>query len=202
MAHPPQGSSTPRSPELHGSWLAWIRTRLAAGMDRLFEIRWIWSLLFLLALTPLMTGPGLGPVLPLPQIGTVAPDDVIAPRTLEFIDEVATRDVREAASASVLPVYEADGRALTDATLTVRRLFEDGRGPAGSAGPPRGGAARRASGRRAIQESSETQAPPEALAYLEEAGFDEAIEARIDRVLAEVFRHRIVGSRTILRQRP
>jgi len=167
-------------------------------MDRLFEIRWIWSLLFLLALTPLMTGPGLGPILPLPQIGTVAPDDVIAPRTLEFIDEVATRDVREAASASVLPVYEADGRALTDATLTVRRLFEEGRGPAGSAGSPRGGAARRAGGRRAIRESSETQAPPEALAYLEEAGFDEAIEARIDRVLAEVFRHRIVGSRTIL----
>ncbi len=177
MAHLPSslmGSS--RQPGPAGAIAARIRGRLLDAMERLFDVRWVWSLVFLVSLAPLMAGPSRGPSLPVPAVGSVVSMDVIAPRTLEFVDAAATRDVREAARDAVLPVYEVDGRALNDALATSRRLFETGR---------RGKAA-------------DVGAPRETIVYLKEARFDGVIEARLEQVLGEVFRHHIVGSRAFM----
>src|SRR6266705_2821091 len=101
--HPPMSPATLRPPGFRAVWLGTLQAKTAAGIERLLGVRWFWSLIFLAALTPLMVGPGIGPALPVPDVGSTAATDVLAPVAVEFIDQAATRDVREAASATVLP---------------------------------------------------------------------------------------------------
>ncbi len=186
-----------RSPELHAGRLAWIRTRLASAMGRLFEIRSAWGLLFILCLAPLMAGPAIGPELPAPPVGTIVLDDIIAPATLEFVDQASTSEVREAARAAVLPVHDFDSRAHQEAAATVHRLFEEGRRALPGQGRGRFGAAGPESA-RAVGRRIDVPAPRETLAYLVDSGFDGAIEDRLDRALAAAYERRIIGSRSTL----
>src|SRR5712692_5989462 len=197
--HSPTRPAALRPPGFRAGWLGTVQAKTAAAIERLFGVRWVWSLIFLAALAPLMVGPGTGPALPVPDVGSMATTDVLAPAAVEFVDQAATRDVREVASATVLPIFDYDSRALNQATAAVHRIFEAGRRGLELAARqhPDGPESKRGPG-HALRDDLEVQAPPETLAYLAEARFDPAIEARLDRALGEVFRHHVGGGKSIL----
>jgi putative nucleotidyltransferase with HDIG domain len=179
------------------SFLGRLQGRLSDWLERFFAVRWIWAVLFLVFLAPLMLPPGGGPVLPVPEVGSVVPDDVLAPTGLEFSDDAATREVREAARNAVLPVYDLDSRVAAGAAETIERLFAEGR-RAEAAGSGAKGPRAPSEVVRSLRETSGVRAPQPAIAYLAVARFDPEVEARAQNVLREVYRRRIVGSRTLL----
>ncbi|MFQ5878117.1 MAG: HD family phosphohydrolase [Acidobacteriota bacterium] len=176
-----------------------FRTRLADRLERLFEIKAIWSALFLLTLTPLLMVPRIGPALPRLEAGSVAPEDVIAPVSLEFADDAATEEVRSAARDLTPPVYNFDSLARSEAISAVRRTFALGRQAledvAAAGAEP---AFVRSEVLRALRQNEEIPASPEALEYLVLKGFDPEIEERLVAALRAPFLHRIVGSKTFL----
>jgi cyclic-di-AMP phosphodiesterase PgpH len=186
------------------TWLRGLRDRIIAlrkGLSdrtqRLLEIRWVWSLIFLVALTPLILVPRIGAPLPTLAPGSLVPEDIIAPATREFVDDAATREVREAAGDAILPVYDLDTRSLQDALDATRLSFQDGRAVLAALARP-GSSPSQRDRVRALKAAPEVRLPASSLDYLARAGFDPAIEERIERALREVFRHRIVGSRALL----
>jgi cyclic-di-AMP phosphodiesterase PgpH len=162
-------------------------------MERLFETRSVWSLVFVACLAPLMAGPGISQPLQVPPVGAAVSTDIIAPSTLEMIDQAATGDLRAAAAAAVLPVFDLNTGALKDALSTVHRLFDEGRRAYGA--PPGRGTIPGGSG-HGLKEGMEVQAPRETLAYLSADGFSREVEERLARVLETVFARRIVGGRS------
>jgi cyclic-di-AMP phosphodiesterase PgpH len=199
MATPPGERPPHRPPGRRRLRLAAIRARLADAMEGLFESKALWIVLFLGALTPLVSGTRIGapPVLP---PGSVVPDDIIAPTTFEFVDREATRELREAASAAVGPVYDLDVRALGEAIGTVRRLFQSWRRAVHPAVQQGGGTppATQEDLIRRLGEVSDLPASRDLFAYLVSTDLAPAVEERLVGVLREVFRYRIVGSKTLL----
>lgn len=57
------------------------------------------------------------------SIGQVSPEDIISPRTLEFIDVERTEQLREQAVREVRPVYELDTTVELEATNSITRFF-------------------------------------------------------------------------------
>lgn len=91
----------------------------------------------LAALAVLLTAVGWLPPPPVPvalRPGMVSPQDVVAPRTVEFVDHERTEALREELTRAVPPVYrpvpdaleqaERQARALVDAVLAVRAQRE------------------------------------------------------------------------------
>lgn len=179
--------------------LAAVRRSSAHNVQQLYELKWVWSLLFLLVLAPLVVGPRIGPALPLPRAGTVAPDDIVAPASREFEDDQATEELRQSARDAVAPVLQLDTQALARAGLTVERLFADAARLDLSGDPADGGALPSVKERvRLFAESSEIDAPQQSVTYLVSQRFDSAIADRLQTALAQVYRHRVIGSRTLL----
>jgi hypothetical protein len=180
-------------------WLASVRARVGDAAEGLLASTPVWSALFLLALTPLMIGPRIGPALPSLETGSLAPDDVAAPATREFADAAATLEVRDAARNAILPVHDLDGQVAADAVSNVRTSFAEWRRARDAARHrPGGEPAARSELVRALREVSAVSAPEELIAYLVRVDFDPAVEERVVRVLREVYRHRVVGSRALL----
>src|SRR5436309_6362509 len=100
--------------------LASLRARAHDASERLFSSRVPWILLFFVIVAPLTLGPRLAPEPPSLSIGSVAPSDIAAVETREFIDETATQEAREAARQAVRPIYDVDSRALEDAGGSLR----------------------------------------------------------------------------------
>jgi cyclic-di-AMP phosphodiesterase PgpH len=195
MGTPPSDPPAPRAAARRSSLLASLRIHLASATEKLLANRSVWSLIFVACLVPLMAGPGPGPALPVPAVGATVSADIIAPSTLEMVDQPATSDLRAAAAAAVLPVYDLNPGALKDSLSTVHRLFEQGRRMDAATGPMAQGAlpGRSAQGPK---ERMEIQVPRETLTYLSAGRFSPDIEDRLVRVLQAVFAHRIVGSRS------
>ena len=178
--------------------LAALRARITDAMEGVVSSRVLWSLLFLLALVPLMAAPRIGPALPALSPGSVVPEDIVAPATLEYVDDAATGEVRAAATAAVLPVFDLDTRALGDAIGMIHRSFQEWRRVREAALRRSGVPASRAELMTALKEISGLAVPPEGMAYLVRAGFDSAVEERLCTALREVFQHRVVGSKAFL----
>lgn len=182
-----------------GALIAALRARASDTLEGLFTSRVLWSLLFLVLLVPLMVAPRIGPALPALPVGTVVPEDVMAPVTLEYVDDAATGEVRSAASSAILPVFDLDTRVLGEAIGTIHRSFQEWRRICDAAQRLHGRTARpRADLIRALREVSGIAAPPESLSYLARVDFAPAVEERLGRVLREVFQHRVVGSKAFL----
>ncbi|MBI4169943.1 MAG: hypothetical protein HY510_08405, partial [Acidobacteria bacterium] len=175
--------------------LAAIRSRAAGVMERLLASRVAWVGLYFAVVTPLLLGTRLGPAPPLPAVGSAAVVDVIAPETREFVDEAATRAVREAARAAVHPVYTFDGRAAAAAVDALSASFREWRRARESAGP--GARGRRAMLSRLGQVST-IPVSAGTLAYLLEIDFDPRVEERLAGVLRDILRQRLVGSKALL----
>jgi putative nucleotidyltransferase with HDIG domain len=192
----PTVSRRPRS--IRGR-LSTLRTRLGDVVTRSFEIKAIWSALFLIVLSLLLVGPYIGPELPKLDAGAVVSDDIIAPVSLEFVDDAATREVREAARAAAPAVYDFDSLALNEAISVVRRIFTLGREALDEARQRRGDAPpSRADMRTLLAHSEDIPMSPEGLAYIGEHGFAVEIEERLVAALRAAFVQRIVGSKTLL----
>ncbi|OLC56487.1 MAG: hypothetical protein AUH92_00200 [Acidobacteria bacterium 13_1_40CM_4_69_4] len=170
-----------------------LQARAHDAVERLFASRVPWILLFFLALIPLAVGPRLAPEPPALPAGSVAPSDVVAAETREFIDEAATHEVRETARQSVHPIYDFDSGALEDAAVSVRSTIESWR--ASSAPASRGRAPARVDG---VRSSAAAPQARRALSFLATVSFDPAVEDHLVRALQSAYRHRIVGSRVLL----
>ena len=175
-----------------------LRGRVADRMERLFEVKWAWSLLFLVVLGALVVEPRIGAHLPVLPAGSVASDDIVSPASVELEDEVATQELRLAARNSVPPVYEFDSGSAEQAVATIRRLFEEGRGLIAEEFQQRGASAAAPDHDWILAGLSDYPAPEPSIVFLIEAGFDAAIEARLGHALRQTLRHRVVGSRAIL----
>lgn len=57
-------------------------------------------------------------------VGQVAPEDIISPRTLEFVDTERTEQLREQAVREVRPVYELDVTVELESTNNIMRFFD------------------------------------------------------------------------------
>ncbi len=57
------------------------------------------------------------------KVGDVAPETLVAPRTLTFQDDVATEELRRQASERVEPVYRSNPSVLVEVSGEVRALF-------------------------------------------------------------------------------
>src|SRR5213593_4207541 len=180
MPTPPGGRPAHRLPDSRMRRLAAVRASVIDAMERLFESKALWIVLFFGALTPLMSGTRMGPPPAIPP-GSVAPDDIIAPATFEFVDDEATREVREAAGAAVGPVYDFDVRALGEAIGTVRKSFQEWRRVRDAAGERRGGAppVTQADLIRRLGEVSELPASSDMLAYLASIDLDPGVEEHL-----------------------
>jgi putative nucleotidyltransferase with HDIG domain len=179
--------------------VAALRRSLAGHVQQIYGMKWLWSLLFLAVLAPLVVGPRIGPALPLPRPGSVAADDIVAPAGREFEDDQATEELRQAAREAVPPVLQLDTLALARAQETVDRLFAEAArlGLAGEI-PDRAAGASPMERARQFVESSGIDAPQASISHLLEKRFDDAIRNRLQAALAEIYRHRVIGSRTLL----
>lgn len=179
--------------------LSTVRKDVARKVQQLYEVKWVWSLLFLVVLAPLVVGPRIGPALPLPHPGTVAPDDIVAPASREFEDDQATDELRRAARDAVPPVLQLDVQALARAGHTIDRLFAEAARLNLTGDPADAAAQPPVKDRvRLFVESSDFVAPEQSIAYLVKHRFDSAIADRLRDALAAVYRHRVIGSRTLL----
>jgi hypothetical protein len=170
-----------------------LQTALRDRVEGLYDSRLVWVGLYFAVLVPLLLTPHLRTPGPLPAAGEVARADVVAPETLEYVDEEATRALREAARAAVLPVYELDTRAAARAVDAVRGGFEAWRRARGAA-PGSSPAARLAR----LRQASELPVSNATLRYLEEQGFDARIEERLAGTLREVLGRRVVAGMALL----
>jgi putative nucleotidyltransferase with HDIG domain len=68
-------------------------------------------------------------------VGTVAPEDVIAPENLRVEDTERTTRERLQAMAAVRPVYDFNPLAVKEASSLINQVFETGRGSASSTDP-------------------------------------------------------------------
>ena len=57
-------------------------------------------------------------------VGQVAPEDIISPRTMEFIDAERTEQLRDQAVKEVKPVYEFDTTVELKAISDIARFFD------------------------------------------------------------------------------
>ena len=112
--------------------MARARAGLRTALEAVYESRAAWVALFLVCTTPLVLGRQLRQEPPLLPAGSIAPDDIVAPETREFVDDAATKEVRDAARGVVPPVYDLDSQALADAVSSARRAFETWRGGGGA----------------------------------------------------------------------
>ena len=199
MHQEPDRSALRRTRGLVGRRLAALRAGASEAVERLLDSRLVWCLLYLIVLAPLVIAPRLTGVLPTLAAGTVVAEDVVAPGTREFADDAATREVRQAARRSVLPIYDHDPGAMDEAAATVRRSFDEWRRVRDDLqARRRGEPVPRAELIRALKESPSIVTPEAMIAYLAAVGFDAAVEDRLLRALREVFRHRVVGGKTLL----
>ncbi len=199
MAGEPERSPVSRKPRTVRGRIMAAWTGLADEFDRLFDIKAVWSVLFLSVLTLLLLGPYIGSELPHLEAGAVVQEDIIAPVSLEFVDDAATREVREAARAAMPPVYDFDTLALSEAITAVRTTFARGRQALEEERKRRPDATLSKAELRSILKPGEgVPAPAEAIAYLGERRFDAEIEERLVAALRAAFVHRIVGSKSLL----
>jgi hypothetical protein len=56
-------------------------------------------------------------------VGQPSNQDVRAPRTVQYVDEIATNSLRDAAAARVIPVYSTDRYAQADADQAVQDIY-------------------------------------------------------------------------------
>jgi len=59
------------------------------------------------------------------EVGQVAKNDIVAPKTVEYIDEEQTQALRKEAANSVSKVYEEDVGILTEVKVDVRKFFDN-----------------------------------------------------------------------------
>jgi putative nucleotidyltransferase with HDIG domain len=95
--------------------------------DRTFlENPWLFLVLAAIIIALILTSlPSRG--LSTPELGTVAPADVVAPFDLIIEDADATEQRKDEAAASVLPVYTYDPNVSANTEEKIRRLFAQGR---------------------------------------------------------------------------
>jgi hypothetical protein len=168
------------------------RDRLHEFLERLYDSRAAWVALFLLVTTPLVVARHLQPDPPVLASGSVVPADIVAPETREFVDDIATSEVRQAARAAVRPLYELDGSAATDAAASVQKTIDAWRGARQDPDAGRGAAAGTG------EERPPSPAARRARDYLASVDFDPRAEDSLLRALRGVYQRRIVGSLTLL----
>jgi len=172
MAESPVSPRKVHGPGRRPGRLMALRSRLATNLERLFEVRWVWSVLFLASLAPWVLAPRIGSSLAVPAVGSVVTEDLLAPATVEFVDRSATHDVQEAARSAVAPVYDRNGALLDEALSTIRRAFDERARDPGPSGVPK-----------------------TTLDFLIRARYDPAIESRLLHTLTTVFAREIAGNR-------
>src|SRR2546422_11311640 len=91
------------------------RAGLHSALEAVYDSRAAWVALFLVSMTPLVLSRQLRQDAPVLPAGSIAPADIVAPETREFVDDAATKEVRDAARGMVPPVYDPDNQALADA---------------------------------------------------------------------------------------
>lgn len=165
------------------------RARLVRFKESLYDSRAAWVVLFLVCATPLVLVRRLEPEPPVLAPGAIASDDVVAPESREFVDDDATREVREAARAAVRPIFDLDDRAASDVIPSVQATFAAWRGPQAGRAPSGGGQAEEPVGSPAARRARD---------YLVSRGFDKGVESRFLEALRSAYQHRIVGSLTLM----
>lgn len=167
-------------------------------MDRLFEIKAVWMFLFLLVLTLLLLGPHIGPDLPRLPVGSMVPEDIIAPVSIEYVDDESTEEVRAAARATALPVYDFDPSALTRSIEVIRHTFDQGLQALTDLEERRGTTPLTTEDLRGLLlPGEELQVPEGVLAHLGERRFDEEIRRHLVAALRAAYVHRIVSSKAL-----
>src|SRR5262245_30553979 len=89
----------PDSGAIGGLRLERWRSRLVRFKESLYGSRAAWVVLFLACATPLVLVRRLQPEPPVLAPGVIASADIVAPESREYVDDDATREVREAARA-------------------------------------------------------------------------------------------------------
>lgn len=110
----------------NGAPLAGPQTRPALTPGRVFRNPFVIVFLFVLALAYIISYvPSRS--LPVPEIGSIAAADIIAPADLTIEDAEATQARRQEARAAVLPVYVFHTNVQTDTEAKIRLSFAAGR---------------------------------------------------------------------------
>src|SRR5207247_8770151 len=101
-----------------------LHDALPISLEAVYDSRAAWITLFLVSATPVVLSRQLRQAPPVLPAGSIAPADIGAPETREFVDDAATKEVRDAARGMVPPVYDLDSQALADAVSSARQAFE------------------------------------------------------------------------------
>jgi len=184
--------SPDRSPGRTAGWgalFAGWRDRLHGSIETVYDSRAAWVALFLLATTPLVLARRLQPEPPALAAGSIATADIVAPDTREFVDDVATREVRHAARAAVRPLFDLDGRTLADVTASAQKGFEVWRGRRPGRGADAPGESEAAPGSPSARRARD---------FMASIDFDPGVEDRFLLALRTVYQRRIVGSLTLM----
>lgn len=110
----------------NGAPLSGSQPRPALTLGRIFSNPFVLIFLFVLLLAYIISYvPSRS--LPLPEVGSIAAADIIAPADLTIEDAEATQLRRQEARAAVLPVFVFNANVLTDTEVKIRQSFAAGR---------------------------------------------------------------------------
>ncbi len=186
MSTPRADRPSPGNPGRRGS-IERARAGLHAALEAVYDSRAAWITLFLVSATPLVLSRQLRQEPPVLPAGSIAPADIVAPETREFVDDAATKEVRDAARGMVPPVYDLDSQALADAVSSARQAFEIWRAGRGASDDA-----------PAAKNGLRTAAARQARDYLVSVRFDVRTEERFLQALRSAYQRPIVGSLILL----
>lgn len=107
------------------------RLRIRDLSDLAYSSVWPWVVLFIIALTALLT-PGLNFRVQEFELGDISPVSVRAPFDFSYEDEVTTEARRQEAADSVLEIFVFNDAAMTDARNRIASAFDLGRDALGA----------------------------------------------------------------------
>jgi len=84
--------------------------------------RWIWGIVVFIILTLILTIDFIPNQVNL-KVGQVSPRDIVAPKTIEYVDQERTKELREKAANSVSKVYVEETTVLDDIGQRLDNLF-------------------------------------------------------------------------------
>ncbi len=171
--------------------------RLQVGCEHLLGRQFLWAVIALGVLTPLVSQQACGLSPPVYELGEVTPVSIRAPYDIEVLDEKATLERREAERRTAPPVFDLEVDLAAEQQARLASLFERGRSAMRELGLARGERPdARALAR--VRDALGVPLPERTVSLLVSHGFSEDLEGLTQRLYASLTENPIVDSRARL----